>query len=363
MTPLSRGTADALLKAMDGQARRIGRPVRLMEVCGTHTTVAFRSGLRGLLPDGVSLISGPGCPVCVTPTGFIDAAIQISRLSDVTLATFGDLVRVPGSDSSLEEERAAGARVEVVYAPGDALARARADSSRTVVFLAVGFETTAPGVALTLKAARDDRLANYLVLSAHKTMPRAMEALVADQDVQIDGFLCPGHVSVVTGASAFSFLAERYGIPCVVAGFEEVDLLRGIVMLLSQLADGRSEVEIEYERAVSSEGNRAAQEIMGEVFAECDTEWRGLGVIAGSGLALRASYADHEAAQKLGVIVPTGRPAPGCRCGDVLRGSIAPPDCTLFGRRCTPSRPLGPCMVSSEGACAAYARYWQRGRP
>jgi len=210
---------------------------------------------------------------------------------------------------------------------------------------------------------RTRRLANYLVLSAHKTMPRAMEALVADQDVHIDGFLCPGHVSVVTGASAFSFLAQRHGIPCVVAGFEEVDLLRGIVMLLSQLADGRSEVEIEYGRAVSPEGNRTAQEIMGEVFVECDTEWRGLGMIAGSGLALRLSYADHEAAQRLGVTVPSGRPAPGCRCGDVLRGTIVPPDCALFDRRCTPSRPLGPCMVSSEGACAAYARYWKRGRP
>jgi hydrogenase expression/formation protein HypD len=354
--------AGALIAEIEDSACRIGRPVRLMEVCGTHTTVAFRSGIRGLLPEGVSLVSGPGCPVCVTPTGFVDAAIEMSRLPGVAVATFGDLVRVPGSESSLERERAAGARVEVVYAPADALAQARLDASRTVVFLAVGFETTAPGVALTLRTAAEEGLSNYLLLCAHKTMPRAMEALVGDQDVQIDGFLCPGHVSVVTGAAAFSFLAEKHGIPCVVAGFEDLDILRGIAMLLSQLADGRSEVEIEYDRAVSRDGNKAAQQIMSEVFEECDTEWRGLGVIPGSGLAIRASYVDHEAAQSLGVTITAGRPSPGCRCGDVLRGSITPPDCRLFERGCTPSRPLGPCMVSSEGACAAYARYWRGSR-
>lgn len=357
-TPLPTGVG-ALVGAMEDCARRIGRPVRLMEVCGTHTTVAFRSGLRGLLPEGVSLVSGPGCPVCVTPAGFVDAAIEIGHRPGVAIATFGDLVRVPGSESSLEKERAAGARVEVVYAPADALAYARSDASRIVVFLAVGFETTAPGVALTLKAAREEGVSNYLVLCAHKTMPRAMAALVGDHDVQIDGLLCPGHVCVVTGASAFSFLAEKHGIPCVVAGFEELDMLRGVVMLLSQLADGRSEVEIEYDRAVSREGNKAAQGIMSEVFEKCDSEWRGLGVIPGSGLAMRTSYAAHEAAERLGVTVLPGRPSPGCRCGDVLRGSIAPPDCGLFDRGCTPSRPLGPCMVSSEGACAAYARYWK----
>ena len=347
---------------MEDRARRIGRPVRLMEVCGTHTTVAFRSGIRDLLPAGVSLVAGPGCPVCVTPAGFVDAAIEMSRRPRVVIATFGDLVRVPGSESSLEQERAAGAQVKVVYAPADALAYARSDASRTVVFLAVGFETTAPGVALTLKAAKEERVSNYLVLCAHRTMPRAMEALVADHDVQIDGFICPGHVSVVTGASAFSFLAEKHGIPCVVAGFDELDILRGVVMLLSQLADGRSEVEIEYDRAVSSRGNKAAQDIMSEVFEECDAEWRGLGVIPGSGLAIRAPYSDHDASGALRVTVLPGRPSPGCRCGDVLRGSIAPPDCGLFDRGCTLSRPLGPCMVSSEGACAAYARYWRRSR-
>jgi hydrogenase expression/formation protein HypD len=355
-------SARALIAAMEDRACRIGRPVRLMEVCGTHTMVAFRSGLRDLLPGDVSLVSGPGCPVCVTPAGFVDAAIEMSHRPEVAIATFGDLVRVPGSESSLEKERAAGARVEVVYAPADAVALARSDPSRTVVFLGVGFETTAPGVALTLKAAVEEKISNYLVLCAHKTMPHAMEALIGDQDVRIDGFLCPGHVSVVTGASAFSFLAEKHGIPCVVAGFEELDMLRGVLMLLSQLAEGRSEVEIEYDRAVSRDGNRAAQLIISEVFEECDSEWRGLGVIPQSGLSIRAPYMAHEAARRLGVNVLSGRPSPGCRCGDVLRGSIAPPDCSLFERGCTPTRPQGPCMVSSEGACSAYARYWKRSR-
>ncbi|MCL5734544.1 MAG: hydrogenase formation protein HypD [Actinobacteria bacterium] len=344
---------------MNSHVRRIRRPVRLMEVCGTHTTVAFRSGLRALLPEGVSLVAGPGCPVCVTPAGFVDAAIEMSRIPEVVIATFGDLVRVPGSESSLEKERAVGATVKVVYAPADALAFAREHASQTVVFLGVGFETTAPGVALTLRAARDDNVSNYLVLCAHKTMPRAMEALVAGNDLQIDGFLCPGHVSVVIGASAFSFLPKKYGVPCVVAGFEEVDILRGVEMLLSQLADRRSELENAYERAVTNEGNRNAQRIMDEVFEECDTEWRGLGTIPGSGLKMRESFAAHEASQSLQVTVSAGRTSSGCRCGDVLRGLIAPPDCGHFNRTCTPARPLGPCMVSSEGACAAYARYWK----
>jgi len=359
VSPSVPARVEALVAAMESHARRIGRQVRLMEVCGTHTTVAFRSGLRSLLPEGVSLVAGPGCPVCVTPAGFIDAAIEMSHLPGVVIATFGDLVRVPGSESSLEKERAAGAQVKVVYAPADALAYAGAERSQTVVFLGVGFETTAPGVALTLRAAREEAVSNYLVLCAHKTMPHAMEALVTGGDVQIDGFLCPGHVSVVTGASAFSFLAEKYGVPCVVAGFEELDILQGIVMLLAQLADGRSELENGYERAVTLAGNRSAQRIMEEVFEECDTEWRGLGTIPASGLKLRASYQVHEAADRLGINVSVGRPAPGCRCGDVLRGLITPPDCGHFNRNCTPARPLGPCMVSSEGACAAYARYWK----
>jgi hydrogenase expression/formation protein HypD len=346
-----------LVSHLKERAARLDRPMRLMEVCGTHTMVAFRSGIRTLLPETVSLISGPGCPVCVTPAGYVDTAIEIGRMPGTIISTFGDLIRVPGSTSSLEQERAQGMAVRVVYSPSDALELARSEPSRTVVFLAVGFETTAPTVALTVRAAREEGILNFMVLTAHKTMPRAMEALLQGGEVQIDGFLCPGHVSVVAGAGVFSFLAERFRTPCVVAGFEPEDILEAIIMLVAQKEEGRSALEIGYKRAVTMEGNQAAQRIMSAVFTECDSEWRGLGVIPGSGLMLADPYASFDAARRLGVAVGSGRSAAGCRCGDVLRGSITPPECTLFGRSCTPAHPVGPCMVSSEGTCAAYARY------
>ena len=338
----------------------IDRTVRLMEVCGTHTMVAFRSGLRSLLPERVSLISGPGCPVCVTPDGYIDAAIELSTLPAVTITTFGDLVRVPGSASSLERERANGASVEVVYSPTDALALARADSSRSVVFLAVGFETTVPGIAVAVRTAREEGVDNFMILSALKTMPGPMRALAGEGEVAIDGFVCPGHVSVITGASAFAFLAEEFRIPCVVTGFEDLDLLKGVAMLLAQVAEGRSEVEIEYTRAVGMDGNRVAQQVTAEVFEPCDSEWRGLGTIPGSGLSLREPFAPHDAAGRFGLEVRSAPPVSGCRCGDVLRGVLTPPRCPLFDRACTPATPVGPCMVSSEGACAAFWRYGRR---
>lgn len=342
---------------IEESARRIGRPVRLMEVCGTHTMVAFRSGLRSLLPGSVSLISGPGCPVCVTPNGYVDAAVELGRQAGVMIATFGDLVRVPGSTSSLELERANGAAVEVVYSPMDAVGLARQNASRSVVFLAVGFETTVPGIAVAVRAAQEEGLGNFMILSALKTMPGPMRALASAGEVGVDGFICPGHVSVITGAAAFSFLSAEYRMPCVITGFEDLDLLEGIAMLLAQVADGRSQVEIEYGRAVSMEGNRVAQRVMAEIFEPCDTEWRGLGSIAGSGLRLRDCYREHDAAQRFGLEVSSGEPAPGCRCGDVLRGVLTPPECPLFDRTCRPQTPVGPCMVSSEGACAAFWRY------
>jgi hydrogenase expression/formation protein HypD len=357
MSPADDHSLPSLLSRIHGDAVRLARPVRLMEVCGTHTMVAFRSGLRSLLPENVALVSGPGCPVCVTPTAFVDTAIALSQLSGVRLATYGDLVRVPGSDSSLERERARGARVEVVYSALDALELARREPGATIVFLAVGFETTAPGTAQTLRSARDEGLPNFTVLSACKTMPRAMELLVKDAKANVDGFLCPGHVSVVTGASTFSSLAAEHGIPCVVAGFEPQDIVEGIALLLAQLAGQRSEVEIQYGRAVTWEGNRQAQAAIAEVFEECDSEWRGLGMIPGSGLAIREAYSAHDAAHRFQVQVGSGHDPAGCRCGEVLRGHIRPPECPLFGRSCTPRLPRGACMVSSEGACAAYARY------
>jgi hydrogenase expression/formation protein HypD len=341
-------------------ARQIGRDVRFMEVCGTHTMVAFRTGLRQLLPANVHLISGPGCPVCVTDTNFIDAAIELCRRPEVTVTTFGDLLRVPGSESSLERERAAGADVRIVYSPTDALVLAKQSPSRQVVFLGVGFETTAPTVAWNIWNAAQEGVKNFSVLCAHKTMPRAMEALLRDHEVKLDGFLCPGHVSVITGAAMYEFIPRQYHIPCVVAGFEAWDLMKSLAMLLQQVADGAARVEIEYSRSVTPQGNRVAQHILQEVFEECDASWRGIGTIPGSGLAIRPRFAAHDATRTLGVTFREAKVHPGCRCGDVLRGVMVPPQCKLFGKACTPISPFGPCMVSSEGTCAAYYRYEHR---
>jgi hydrogenase expression/formation protein HypD len=346
-----------LIEAINELAQRVGRDVKFMEVCGTHTMVAFRTGLRQLLPPTVSLISGPGCPVCVTDSNYLDAAIELCRRPDLIITTFGDLLRVPGSGSSLERERAAGANVRIVYSPMDALVLARECPAKQVVFLGVGFETTAPTVAWSIWKASKEGIQNYSVLCAHKTMPQAMEALLKDQEVKIDGFICPGHVSVITGAAMYRFICEKYHIPCVVSGFEAWDMLKTIAMLLQQLAEGRTEVEVEYSRSVDERGNQAAQRLMSVVFEPGDASWRGIGTIPGSGLAIRPEYARFDAAKKLGVTFGEARVHPGCRCGDVLRGVATPLDCKLFARACSPVHPFGPCMVSGEGVCAAYYKY------
>ena len=346
-----------LIEAINELAQRLGREVRLMEVCGTHTMVAFRTGLRQLLPDNVRLLSGPGCPVCVTDANYIDAAIALSQRPNVIVATFGDLIRIPGSQSSLDRERAAGANVRIVYSPSDALLLAREHSSQHIVFLGVGFETTAPTVAWAIYRAARDRVANFSVLCAHKTMPGAMDALLRDHQVRIDGFLCPGHVSVITGAAMYRFICELYGIPCVVSGFEAWDILKSINLLLAQLAEGRAQVEIEYSRSVSEQGNVAAQRLMAEVFEQCDANWRGIGTITGSGLAIREAFARYDTVKALGVKFGESHVNPACRCGDILRGVATPLNCELFGRGCTPAHPVGPCMVSGEGTCAAYYKY------
>ncbi len=345
------------VQSIEELARQLGRDVKLMEVCGTHTMAAFRSGLRQLLPASVRLVSGPGCPVCVTDPSYIDAAIELAGHPDVIVATFGDLVRVPGSDSSLERERAAGANVRIVYSPSDALVLAKECRSKKVVFLGVGFETTAPTVAWAIWRAAKDNVGNFFVLCAHKTMPQAMDALLRDQQVKIDGFLCPGHVSVITGAQIYRFICERYRIPCVVAGFEPWDILEAVRMLLQQLVEGRAEVENEYSRSVTETGNASAQRLMAEVFEPCDADWRGIGTIAGSGLRIRDQYARFDAAKALDVKFPAAHVNPLCKCGSVLRGVATPLDCRLFGKACTPAHPVGPCMVSSEGVCAAYFKY------
>lgn len=274
------------------------------------------------------------------------------------MATFGDMLRVPGTESSLERARAGGAQVRVVYSPLDALQDAQENPSLQVVFLGVGFETTAPTVAWTIRAAAEGAVGNYSVLCAHKTMPQAMAALLAGGEVKVDGFLCPGHVSAVIGAEAYDFICRDYGIPCVVAGFEAADMAEGMEMLAKQIVEGRAEVEIQYRRAVERQGNAMAQAILEEVFTPSDAAWRGLGVIPGSGLSIRELFAAHDAARRFpGLNLPRPRAHTGCRCGEVLRGALTPDGCGLFARACTPEKPVGPCMVSAEGACAAWYRY------
>lgn len=328
-----------------------------MEVCGTHTMSIYQYGIRGLLPENVRLISGPGCPVCVTPNGYIDRAIALSRLPDITITTFGDMVRVPGSSSSLMEERAKGADIRIVYSPLDAVAIARKTPHKRVVFLGVGFETTAPAIAGSILAARAGNLENYSVLTSHKTIPYPMEVLSSDPELRIDGYLCPAHVSAIIGANAYRALAEKRGVPCVVTGFEPADVMQGVEMLARQVVEGNSRVEIQYSRVVGWEGNRKAQSVMSEVFRVCDADWRGIGVIPGSGLRIAEAFASFDAEQMIPVEVEETREHPGCLCGEILKGKVSPFDCPLFSHACTPESPVGACMVSSEGTCAAAYKY------
>lgn len=330
----------------------------LMEVCGTHTVAIARNGIRDLMPEGLRLASGPGCPVCVTCNRDIDTVIALARIPNVTITTFGDMTRVPGSTSSLLAEQAAGRSVEIVYSPLDALAFARAHPEREVVFVGVGFETTTPLVAMAIKRAKAMGLSNFTVFAAHKNMPGALELLVGDPTLELDALILPGHVSTIIGAEPYRFLAEKYGIPGVITGFEPVDVLQGIAMLVRQLHEGRAEIEIAYARGVMPEGNPVALAAIDEVFETCTATWRGLGDIPGSGYRIRDEFANFDAVRRFEPDVEPTRDPKGCRCGDVLRARIAPNECPLFRTVCTPENPVGPCMVSSEGSCAAYYRYY-----
>lgn len=349
----------ALIKQLaadiDSAAQRIGRPVRVMEVCGTHAHAVGRFGLRQLLPESVELISGPGCPVCVTTAGQIALGIELA-CRGVTVATFGDMLPVPAGDSSLAAARASGAPIQVVYSPQQALELAE-QTGREVAFLAVGFETTAPAVAAVVAQAAERRVRSFSVLPLHKLIPPALRALVADAEVAVDGFLCPGHVSVIIGSNAYRPLAEELGMPCVVTGFEPEDILLGVKMVLGQVAERRAEVENAYPRAVRPEGNPTARALMERTFSTVSAEWRGLGTIPDSGLALRREFQWLDAASRYELEARELPEPPGCRCGDVLRGVLRPAQCPLFATACTPARPVGPCMVSSEGACAAAYKY------
>jgi hydrogenase expression/formation protein HypD len=350
---LGRAVATEILGAVEP-----GRHYKLMEVCGGHTHAIYKYGVDDLLPANVELVHGPGCPVCVIPMGRVDDGIAIARRPEVIFACFGDMMRVPGSEGSLLEAKAQGADIRMVYSPLDALRIAKQHPEREVVFFAIGFETTAPSTALTLKRARAEGVANFSCMCNHVTIVPPLRALLDSPDLRLDGFIGPGHVSTVVGARPFQFIPADYGRPVVIAGFEPLDILHAIRMILAQLADGRCTVENQYTRVVPYEGNLRALEAMAEVFElRPHFEWRGLGFISHSGLKLSDEYADLDAERRFDVPGVRVADPKACQCGEVLKGVIKPWECKVFGTACTPERPIGTCMVSSEGACAAYYNF------
>jgi hydrogenase expression/formation protein HypD len=354
-----------------------GGTMKIMEVCGTHTMAIARFGIRSILPEGLALISGPGCPVCVTPSSVIRQALELSQRVENTIVTFGDMMRVPTGNQTLEMRKAEGADIRIVYSVLDMIEMAKKDPDRNFVFISVGFETTTPGTALAVLEAEKQELENVFFLLANRRVIPALHALAAAPDIQIRGFLCPGHVSVIIGYGAYHDISERYSIPCVIAGFEPVDILMAIDDIVARIAQGAAGVGNAYGRVVTESGNSRALEIMDRIFEPVDAPWRGIGVIPQSGLTFRREYEHFDALRKFGIRhmairepavkqpavkqpanhdVSDDEPA-GCRCGDVLKGVILPTECALFGNRCTPSTPVGPCMVSTEGSCAAYYKY------
>ena len=343
--------ADAV-KAYDGDT------VNIMEVCGTHTMAISRYGIRSILPDNVRLISGPGCPVCVTPSYYIKAAIELAGMKDVIVTTFGDMMRVPYQGNSLLHEKALGRDIRMVYSPLDSLEIARNNPDKKVVFLSVGFETTIPVIGLSVTEAVEKGIKNFMLLTANKTIPEVLRLLSADKEISVDGYLYPGHVSAITGTVLYMELADKYGIPGVVAGFEPVDILGAIYKVITNIKNNVTNVENLYSRVVNSAGNVAARDVMNEVFEECDALWRGIGCISKSGLRLKNKYSGFDAWKMFGIKEDEqGEEPAGCRCGDILKGKCLPPDCSLYGKVCTPENPVGSCMVSSEGTCAAYYKY------
>ena len=338
-------------------ARSLTRPWTLMEVCGGQTHAIVRHGIDRLLPEGIELVHGPGCPVCVTPVGYVDQAIGLAERPEVILCSFGDMLRVPGSRGDLLAAKSRGADVRMLYSPLDALALARAEPERQVVLFAVGFETTAPATAMAAYRAKREGIANFSLLVAHVRVPPAMRALLEAPDNRIQGFLAAGHVCTVMGYEEYFPIAERYGVPIVITGFEPLDILQGVQRCVAQLERGAAAVDNQYARAVARQGNPAARELMAEVFTVAERRWRGIGAIADSGLKLTPAYADWDAEYRFGTVAEAPEAAGICRSGEVLSGACKPTDCAAFGTRCNPERPLGVTMVSSEGACAAYYRY------
>jgi len=353
--------ARRLLSAIHGRAGSIGRTVTLMEVCGSHTHAISRFGLREVLPENLRLLSGPGCPVCVTSTRDVDIALHLAGINGVVFATYGDMMKVPGTGGrTLQKLRAAGADVRVIATARDGIDLAEAHRNRQIVLMGIGFETTAPAMAAVAAACREKAIGNLSIFSVHKVVPPALQALIDDAELAVDGFLCPGHVSSIIGTAPYRPIAEA-GKAAVIAGFEPVDVLAGILMALDQIAAGRAEVALQYARGVNPEGNPRALKLLGSVFRPIDADWRGLGTLAASGLVFRPEYASLDAVARFGEPQETSREPKGCGCGEILRGVKTPPQCPLFGNRCTPALPVGPCMVSSEGTCAAWYRYHRSG--
>ncbi len=351
---LSRKIADKINNALKGYKGKIS----LMEVCGTHTHSIFRSGIMSLLSDKIEHLSGPGCPVCVTPNKYIDTAIAYSRLPEVIITTFGDMIKVPGSSSSLEKEKAGGGKVKIVYSPLESLEIARSNPEKKIIFLGVGFETTAPLVASTILTANEKKIKNFFVLSGHKLIPPAMMALLESGEIKIDGFICPGHVSTIIGETPYYPIVKKFGIPSVIVGFEPIDILEGIEMLVRQIAENeKPKVENQYKRVVRSEGNEKALSLIDKVFEVKDSVWRGLGLLPKSGLYIKKAYSEFDAQKKINVEIEKTKTHAKCICGKVLCGTKKPYECELYGKSCTPENPIGPCMVSSEGTCAAYYKF------
>jgi len=333
---------------------KVGRRIHVMEVCGTHTVSIFRSGVRSILPDGVKLLSGPGCPVCVTDQGYIDLVLQLADRDDCLIATYGDMIRVPGQDGSLETRQS---RSRIVLSADDALHMAKANPDKTVVFVAVGFETTTPATAVVVHDAMKQGITNFCVLCAHKLVVPAMQALLSAKNDRIDAFLCPGHVSVIIGYEAYAPVVDAYNRPCVVAGFEPTGIMEAMAEICRQVAEGKPELKSMYQAVVTAQGNPVAQALVAETFDVADAYWRGVGEIKQSGLVLKPKYEMFDAFKRFDITEIPGQCNTGCRCGEVLCGLIDPKDCGLFGKACTPESPVGPCMVSSEGACAAWYKY------
>jgi hydrogenase expression/formation protein HypD len=348
-------------KLAEGLARRIAqhstRTVRLMEFCGGHTHAILRYGIRQMVPQTVEMRSGPGCPVCVTATADLDKAIAMAHLPGVIITTFGDMIRVPGSCSSLQKGKAEGADIRIVYSTVDAVEIARANPGKSIIFIGIGFETTAPSIAASILKAEQEKMKNFYVLSLNKLTPPVMKALLDSGEVKVDGIVCPGHVSVIIGSHPYEFIPKDYGVACVISGFEPLDILLCIDKLVEQIEKGEPEMEIAYLRGVKPEGNRKARQLMEDVFEIGEANWRGIGTIPQSGLKIRGKYGRFDADKAFSVSLKPPKEPKGCRCGDVIRGAAIPLECQLFGKVCTPERPVGPCMVSSEGACAAYYQY------